>query len=42
METIIRSKMDLRTYFALKARVLGTLDRAAGGASFSDTVNYFR
>jgi hypothetical protein len=39
MDTIIKSKMDLHTYFALKARVLRTLDRAAGGGSFTETVN---
>jgi hypothetical protein len=39
MDTLIKSKMDLHIYFALKARVMGTLDLAADGASFTDRIN---
>jgi hypothetical protein len=39
MDTLIKSQMDLHTYFALKSRVLGTLDLTAEGDSFTDKVN---
>jgi hypothetical protein len=39
MDTLIKAKMDLHTYFALKARVTGILDLAADGASYTDKIN---
>jgi hypothetical protein len=30
MDTLIKAKMDLHTYFALKAKVTGTLDELVG------------
>ncbi len=40
MDTLIKAKMDLHTYFALKAKVLGTLDRLVGDDAGSvDTIN---
>lgn len=39
MDTLIKAKLDLHTYFALKAKVLGTLDLVAGDAQLPDTIN---
>jgi hypothetical protein len=39
MDTLIKSKLDLHTYFALKAKVLGTLDLVAGDAEYPDRIN---
>lgn len=42
MDTLIKAKLDYHTYFALKARVLGTLDLIAEGTelpSRDDKVN---
>ena len=40
MDTLIKAKMDLHTYFALKARVTGTLDGLVGEkAGNGDIIN---
>ena len=39
MDTLIKAKMDLHSYFALKAQVLGVLDLIAEGTDESQTIN---
>ena len=36
MDTLIKAKLDYHTYFALKAKVLGTLDLVADDAELTD------
>jgi hypothetical protein len=39
MDTLIKAKLDLHTYIALKAKVLGTLDLVGNDAEYPDAVN---
>jgi hypothetical protein len=39
MTTLINAKLDLHTYFALKAKVTGTLDLVARDEQFPETIN---
>lgn len=38
MDTLIKAKLDLHTYFSIKARVLGTLDLTAEGTDFTKKI----